>query len=278
MAVNLAIKYSPKVAERFYQTALTEEAVNNDYDFDGVTTINIYSVDTAALGTYTRSGTSRYGTPTELGTTKQALTLARDRSFTTTIDRRNNDESMGVTDAAKFLARQVREVITPEIDVYRLAAMNTAAIANGKSTIITPAATTASNAYANFLTLNGSISDLLVPSQGRVAFMTAAYYNYLKQSNFVLDSEAGYKDRKSGNYGQVDGVRIVVVPSSYMPTNTDLIITHPSAMVSPLVLTDYITHKNAPGINGWLIEGRIVYDAFVLTAKVNAIATHRYAA
>jgi hypothetical protein len=277
MAVNLAIKYSPKVAERFSQTALTQEAVNDDYDFDGVTTINIYSVDTVAMGTYTRSGTSRYGTPTELGTTKQALTLARDRAFTTTIDRRNNDESMGVTDAAKFLARQVREVITPEIDVYRLAALNTAAIANGKSTVVTPAPTTASNAYSNFLTLNGSISDLLVPSQGRIAFMTAGYYNFLKQSNFVLDSEAAYKDRKSGNYGTVDGVRIVVVPASYMPANTDLIVTHPSAMVSPLVLTDYITHKNAPGINGWLVEGRVVYDAFVLTTKVNAIATHRYA-
>lgn len=278
MAVNLAVKYSPKVAERFSQTALTQEAVNNDYDFEGVTTINVYSVDTVAMGTYTRSGTSRYGTPTELGTTKQALTLARDRSFTTTIDRRNNDESMGVTDAAKFLARQVREVITPEIDVYRLAALNTAAIANGKSTIITPAATSASNAYSNFLTLNANISDDLVPQAGRVAFMTATYYNYLKQSNFVLDSEAAYKDRKSGKFGTVDGVAIVVVPSSYMPTNTDLIITHPSVMVSPLVLTDYITHKNAPGINGWLVEGRVVYDAFVLTTKVDAIATHRTAA
>ncbi|PPH13319.1 hypothetical protein C5C71_01860 [Rathayibacter sp. AY1C1] len=63
-----------------------------------------------------------------------------------------------------------------------------------------------------------------------------------------------------------------------MPTNTDLIITHPDAMVSPMVLTDYITHKNAPGYNGWLLEGRIVYDAFVLTTKINAIATHRVAA
>ena len=278
MAQNLAAKYSPKVAERFSQTALTQEAVNNDYDWDGVTTINIYSVDTVAMGNYTRSGTSRYGTPSELGTTKQALTLTRDRAFTTTIDRRNKDESMGVTEAGKFLARQIREVITPEIDVYRLAALNTAAIANGKSTIITPGATTSANAYNNFLTLNGNISDDLVPNVGRIAFMTNTYFNLLKQGNFVIDSEEAYKNRKSGKYGNVDGVQIVVVPASYMPTNTDLIITHPSVCVSPMVLTDYITHKNAPGINGWLVEGRIVYDAFVLDAKVDAIATHRTAA
>lgn len=278
MAQNLAEKYSPKVAERFSQTALTQEAVNNDYDFEGVTTVNVYSVDTVAMGTYTRSGTARYGTPTELGTTKQTLTLARDRSFTTTIDRRNLDESMGVQEAGKFLARQVREVITPEIDVYRLAALNTAAIANGKSTVITPGATTADNAYENFLTINGNVSDDLVPVAGRIAFMTNTYYNLLKVSNFVVDSEEAYKNRKSGKFGSVDGVQIVVVPASYMPANTDLIITHPSVMVSPMVLTDYITHKNAPGINGWLVEGRIVYDAFVLTAKIDAVATHRTAA
>jgi hypothetical protein len=277
MAINLAAKYSPKVVERFSTTSLTQSATNNDYDFDGVTTVNVYSVDTVAMGTYTRSGTGRYGIPAELGTTKQALTLARDRAFTTTIDRRNNDESMGVTDAGKFLARQIREVITPEIDVYRLAALNTAAIANGNSTIIAPAATTSANAYSNFLTLNGSLSDDLVPNEGRVAFMNASYYNFLKQGNFVLDSEDSAKGRHSGNLGVVDGVKIVVVPSSYLPTSTDLILTHPSVLVSPMVLTDYITHKNAPGINGWLIEGRIVYDAFVLTTKVNAIATHRIA-
>lgn len=277
MAQNLAGKYSPKVAERFSTVNLTESAVNNDYDWDGVTTVNVYSVDTTVMGNYTRTGSNRYGTPTDAGTTKQALTLSRDRAFSTVIDRRNNDESQGVLAAGKWLARQIREVIVPEIDTYRLAALNTAAIANSKSTIVTPAATTSGNAYTNFLAINANLTDDLVPTTGRVAFMTAAYYNFLKQGNFVLDSDSAYADRKSGKLGTVDGVRIVIVPGSYMPTNTDLIVTHPVAMVSPMVLTDYITHKNAPGYNGWLIEGRIVYDAFVLTAKVDAVATHRTA-
>lgn len=277
MAQNLAVKYSPKVAERFSTTNLTEVAVNNDYDWDGVTTVNVYSVDTTAMGNYTRSGTSRYGTPTDAGTTKQALTLSRDRAFTTAIDKRNNDESQGVLAAGKWLARQIREVINPEIDTYRLAALDTAAVSNGKSTIVTAGATSATNAYTNFLALNASLTDDLVPTNGRVAFMTQAYYNFLKQGNFVLDSNAAYADRKSGSLGEVDGVKVVVVPSTYMPTNVDLIVTHPSVLVSPMVLTDYITHENAPGINGWLVEGRVVYDAFVLTAKIDAIASHHTA-
>ena len=165
-----------------------------------------------------------------------------------------------------------------EIDTYRLAALNTAADANGKDDVVADSATSSSNAYSNFLALNASLDDDLVPSGNRVAFTTASYVSLLKQTTHILNSsDAAYKDRKSGDIGMVDGVRFIVVPASYMPSNTDLILTHPSAMVSPMVLTDYVTHENPRGINGWVVEGRIVYDAFVLTAKVDAVAVHRTA-
>lgn len=277
MGQNLAVKYSPKVAERFSILSLTEPAVSKDYDWEGVTTVNVYSVDTVAMGNYQRGGANRYGDPSELGTTKQTLTLNRDRAFTTTIDRRNREESQNVTDAGKFLARQIREVVTPEIDVYRLAAWNTAAEANGKDDVVADAATTTTNAYDNFLALNASLTNDLVPLTDRFAFLTQGYYNALKRSDFVLASEDFASDRKTGKYGTVDGVTLIVVPASYMPANTDLILVHKSVMVSPMIMTDYITHKNAPGINGNLVEGRVVYDAFVLDAKVDGVAVHRTA-
>lgn len=276
MAQNLATKFSPKVDERFTQVSLTEAAVNNDYDWNGVNSISVYSVDVAPMQSYSRTGAAgvdRYGALFDAGTTKQTLPLARDRAFNTAIDRRNNDESQNVLEAGKWLARQVREVIVPEIDAYRLAAMATAAVTNSKA--LATGATNATNAYTNFLTLQESISNDSVPTTGRIAFMTAAYYNFLKQGNFVLDSNDAYGDRKTGKLGTVDGNKVVVVPSAIMPASTDLIITHPSATVGPKVLSDYITHKNAPGINGWKIEGRLVYDAFILANKVDAIAVHR---
>jgi hypothetical protein len=272
MAQNLADKYSSDVVERFKLKSFTDVGVNQDYEWSGVNTVNVYSVNVPALGNYTRSGSNRYGTPAELDNTKQALSLARDRAFTYVIDRRNREESMNVSDAGKSLARTVDEVVTPEIDIYRLAAMNTAAVANSKK--INTGTTTSSNAYANFLAVNESISNSLVPMSGRVAFMTYTYYNLLKQSGFVLASDKAYEDRKSGNLGTIDGIEIVTVPASYMPTNTDLIVTHESVTVSPLVLSDYIIHENAPGYSGHLVEGRVVYDAFVLTTKQNGIAVH----
>lgn len=277
MAQNLAVKYSPKVVERFSTKNLTEVAVNTDYDWSGVTTVFVYSVDTTVLGNYTRSGTgNRYqAAPTDAGTTKQELTLSRDRSASVIIDKRNNQESQNVMGAGKWLAREIREVIIPEIDTYRLAALETAATANSKS--LATGATNATNAYSQFLSLNASLTDDLVDTTGRVAFMTQDFYNFLKQGNFVLDSEDGMKSRHNGMLGTVDGCKVVVVPSVYMPTNTNLIITHPSVMVSPVVLTDYTTHDNPPGVSGNQIDMRVCYDAFVLTSKVDGVAVHKTA-
>jgi hypothetical protein len=279
MAVNLAQKYSPKVAERFSHLSFTQKATNQDYDWEGVTTVVVYSVATVTMGTYTRSGTSRYGTPSEAGTTTQSLTLSRDRAFTTTIDRRNNAEQEGVEEAGSFLARQIREVVTPEIDIYRMAALGVAAAASTSTTnaAIVAGATTSANAYANFMTLNGAISDNLVPIQGRLVFMTNAYRTALVQSGYILNSDIAQKARQSGDYGDLEGCMVICLPASYMPTSTDLIITHPDVLVSPMILASYLTHTDAPGINGWLLEGRIVYDAFALTAKINACAQHKTA-
>lgn len=275
MAVNLASKYSTKVDERFKLRSLTESAVNNDYDWNGVKTVTVYSVPTVAMGNYTRSGLARYGTAAELDNTVQNLTLSRDRSFTFTIDRGNYQETQMVMESGKALARQVDEVIVPEIDIYRLATMTAAAVANGNTTT---AAITSSNAYSTFLNGNGALDDDKVPMTGRIAFVTPAYYNFLKlDSSFIKSTEIAQKMLVNGQVGELDGVKIIKAPSSYFPASTAFIIAHPSATVAPKKLEDYKTHDNPPGINGWLVEGRTIYDAFVLGNKVNALYAHKTA-
>lgn len=95
MAINYAEKYSSKVDERFAIASLTNVAINTDYDFVGVNAVNIYSIPTVALTDYTISGTSRYGTPTELQDTLQTLTMSQDKSFTFTLDKRNTQKKQG---------------------------------------------------------------------------------------------------------------------------------------------------------------------------------------
>ncbi|WP_308636113.1 phage major capsid protein [Paenibacillus silvisoli] len=275
MAMNLAAKYSAKVDEKFTKESFTEAAVNKDYEWTGVKTISVYGVDTVAMGNYTRTGLARYGTAAELGNTKTDYTLSRDRAFTFAIDRGNQQETMGVMEAGKALARQLREVVIPEVDTYRLAAMSAAAITNGHTAT---AAITASNAYVKFLAAQEALDEDKVPVGGRIAFVTPAYYNFIKQdTSFQLASEIAMEKRINGQVGDIDGVKIVKVPSSYFPASHAFILCHPVATVAPKKLEDYKTHDNPPGINGWLVEGRQIYDAFVLTNKVNALFAHKIA-
>lgn len=275
MAINYAAKYSQKVDERFKLGSLTESAVNQDYDWTGVKTVSVYSIPTVAMGDYSRTGSTRYGTASELQDVKTDYTLTRDRAFTFAIDRGNNLDQEMVKDAGKALQRQIDEVIVPEIDTYRLGVIAAAAVANSGSAT---AAVTSSNAYSKLLDGGVYLDENKVPAGGRIAYVAPAYYALLKQDNsFIKASDMAQGMLIKGQVGEVDGVKIVKVPSTYLPANTSFVLLHPSATVAPKKLEDYKIHDNPPGINGWLVEGRTIYDAFVLTSKVKAVYTHKTA-
>jgi N4-gp56 family major capsid protein len=275
MATNLASKYSQKVDERFKLKSLTEVGVNRDYEWSGVKTVSVFSIPTVAMSNYTRSGAARYGSATELDNAKQDLTLNRDRAFTFTIDRGFYDETLMTLEAGKALARQIDEVVVPEVDSWRLAKMSAAAITNGQ---VDTLAIDATNAYEAFLAGTEVLSEKKVPEGGRIAFVTPAFYSFLKlDPSFIKSTEIAQKFLVSGQVGELDGVKIIKVPTTYFPANHAFIIAHPAATVAANKLEDYKTHDNPPGINGWLVEGRTIYDAFVLDSKVDAIYVHKTA-
>ena len=284
MAINLATKFQDKTSELLKAKAKTTSIVNNDWSWDGVNAIKVYTLTDPTMGNYAANGANRYGSPNEVQDTVQTFTLSRDRSWTNTIDMSNYQDTLEVRKPAKFLAQATKNVLVPEVDTYRLATLATAgALTNGgnygtitaRNAIVTAGATTASNAYTNFLTLNADITNNEAPEDGRVAIMVASYYNLLKQGGFVLDSDSGQSKLDSGNLGQIDGVDIVICPSGRMPSATDLIITHPSNLVAPEKLKDYTVHSNPPGVNGYLIEYRIRYDAFFDLNKIYSLAIHK---
>lgn len=273
MAVNLASKYEKKVDERFKLKSLTEAAVNHEYDWAGVDTINVYSIPTVQMNDYVKSGTSRYGTATELDNTVQTMKLTRDRSFTFTIDRGNYQDTQMTMQAGKALARQVDEVIVPEIDTYRLATMAAAAVANGMTST---GAIAKENAYESILKGSEKVDEKKVPQGGRLLYVTPGFYNLIKlDPSFVKSTEIAQKMLINGQVGEIDGMKVIKVPSTYLPANTPFLIAHPVATVAANKLEDYKTHDNPPGINGWLVEGRKRYDAFVLENKKNALYVHK---
>lgn len=286
MAINLATKFQEKTSELLKAKAKTSAIVNTDWSWDGVNAIKVWTLTDPTMNNYSASGANRYGSPNEVQDTVQTFTLSRDRSWTNTIDMSNYQDTMEVRKPAKFLAQATKNVLVPEIDTYRLAALATAgALTNGgnygtitaRNAIVVAGASTAANAYTNFLALNADCTNNEAPEDGRVAVMIASFYNLLKQGGFVTDSDSGQSKLNSGDLGMIDGVKIVVCPSSRMPASTDLIITHPSNLVAPEKLSDYKVHTNAPGINGYLLEFRMRYDAFFDLNKIFTLAIHKTA-
>ncbi len=297
MAVNLASAYSKSVDERFKLKALTGSVVNQGMrlKWSGVQTVTVFSVDTVAETNYDRAGSTdtnhRYGVASNLGNTKQDYTLSQDKAFTFVIDGADLSDSQFTFEAGAALGRQINEVAIPNTDAYRLgkfaiaaggALSGTGAGGTGQKGQLSGTATSASNAYTILLDAGVELDEAKVPSDGRVAFVTPNFYKFLKlDNNFIKASDLGQKTLITGQIGEVDGVAIVKVPTTYMPKFTsggnksvDMILVHKAVMVSPVKLANYKTHKNPPGIDGYLVEGRRYFDAFVLKAKEKGISIH----
>lgn len=266
MAINYASKYAQRIDERFAKEALSGSAINQDFDFVGVKTVNIYSVPTSEMHDYTKSGTNRYGTPEELENSVQEMTMSQDRSFTFTIDRGNYNDTQMSNAAGAALQRQLREVVIPEIDTYRFAKICANAGTTATGTI------TNENAYDAFIDGTTALVDNKVPLAGAVAYVSSAYFKLIKlDPSFIKQSDIAQNIAIRGQLGMIDGIPIVVLPKSYIPAGVNFFITNRIATTAPVKLSEYKIHDNPPGINGWLIEGRVYHDAFVLNNKKKAI-------
>lgn len=272
MPLNYAIKYSPLVDERFTLGALTNGIVNNNYDWVGVETVKVFSRDLVTLGNYSMTGTSRYGTPADLGNTVQTFTLSQDKAFTYIIDRKTEGNTVGTMEAAATLRENIDNVMIPAIDTYRIAAL----VAGCPAGHVVTQAVTASNAYAEFLAVQELLDDDKAPVGGRRVLVTPGYLNKLKlDENFVKRGDLATEIGINGVVGEVDGVPVIKAPTSYFPANVDFVITHPLVMPSPIKFAEMKIHEEPQGISGWLVECRFYYDAFVLANKANAIGVHK---
>lgn len=278
MAIELATQYLGYVDELFAAESKRSLLTNQDFDWDGAHAVKIYRVSTARMNDYGRSGASegnwsRYGAVQSLDATTQSLTLTRDRSFTFAIDKLDADETKQQLQAATALARQLREVSIPEIDTYVYARM-----ADCAGHLPEAEALTADTIYDAITTGTEALDNAEAPDDGRQLLVTPATYRLMKKSpDIVMDTDVSDTQRKKGVIAMIDGLSVIRVPASRLPEHFGFMLAHPCATVAPVKLEEYRIHEDPPGISGSLVEGRIVYDAFVLENKKKAIYLHRIA-
>lgn len=273
MSINLTEKFLPYVDEKFSTESKKSLLTNIDFDWTGAHTVKVYKVSTGSMNDYDRQGTgsgatgSRYGTVESLDATTEEFTLKKDRSFTFVIDKLDTDETAQQLQAASALARQQKLVVIPEVDKYTYETMCTGAGTKPKAKALTD-----TNIYDEIIEASKVLDNNEVPETGRVLVVTPDTYLLMKKcKDIVMETETGADMKIKGVIGNLDGMQVIKVPASRLPDNFGFMIAHPCATVAPTKLEDYKIHEDAPGISGALVEGRIVYDAFVLENKKNAI-------
>ena len=274
MAIELATQFLPYVDEQFKAESKRQVITNNDFEFTGAHSVKVYKVTTSAMNDYDREGKganhSRYGQIQGLDATTEEFTLKKDRSFTFALDKLDVDETKAALQAAAALARQLREVVIPEVDTYVYGK-----VVAGAGTTETGALTD-KNVYDAILKATEVLDTAEVPETNRVLLVTPDTYTIMKKNaSIVMATDVGQDMRKLGVIGMLDGATIIKVPKIRLPEDVNFVLVHPSATVAPVKLEDYKIHKDPPGISGNLVEGRIAYDAFVLENKTKCIYVHK---
>lgn len=264
-----------QIDERLHLATKTADVVNKGgvrLDFNGKNSVTIYTVNVVTENNYVRSGSNRFGTLNELGTGTQTFTLSQDKSFTFSVDRGNLEDSMMVQEVNKAVKRQIAEVSVPNTDIYTLATAHALALAQSQGAT---AAVTSSNAYTKFLAQNDAMTEAKVPEEGRYCFMSPATYSLLKQdTTFMRSCDTTVADLKKGIIGQVDGVTLVKVPSTYLPTNEVYLFIWDQVLIRPMKFNSTRVLTDVQGIDGAVAEGRRYYDVFGPANKVPGLRYH----
>ena len=272
MTIELATKFAPYTDEQFSTESKKALLTNQDFEWTGAHTVKVYKVTTAGMNDYGRKGPSegnwsRYGAVESLNATTEEFTLKKDRSFTFAIDKLDTDETAQQLAAASALARQNREVVIPEVDTYTYGVM--CAGAGNKPAAV---ALTADNFYDEIIKASAVLDDAEVPETGRVLVVTPAGYQIMKKcKDITMETDIGNDLRLKGVIANLDGMSVQKIPANRLPAGFGFMVAHPCACVAPTKLEEYKVHQDPPGISGALVEGRVVYDAFVLDNKVKAI-------
>ena len=261
--MDYTVKYASTIAERFQKGSVTNGCAGHDYDFTGAKAVKVYSMVPADLVDYQR-GSSRYGTVTDLEYTSQEMLCTQAKAFTKHLDALDGSDMAVGNAAGKFLRMQLDEVITPAMDKYRLKKW-----VMGAATLKQMAAEpTVDSIVGDIMALKGAMGDNQVPDTDLTLFIKTPYFVLLKQAKAVVGLESmGTRAVEKGQVGTFDGMKVISVPSSWLPDNVYFLIKSKGSTADPVKMAQYDVINKAVGYSGAVVQGLCYYDSFVIGAK-----------
>lgn len=276
MSINLVTKYSPKIEEDFELSSLVFGKGTAKYDFTGAKTVKSLSPITVDLVDYNIEATSgsRFGDFNEMEDELNEYTISKDRAFNITIDKGNNTNQLMVKAAGRMLKKQVREKVIPELDKYALKQFcETTGIQS-----YTDGSLTSDTIVPAIAAGVAALVNEKVPVENLIGWIGATEYSKLVLTNkLTYLQNAGGKAFGKGIVAECQGVKFVRVPDSYMPTGVNFVIANDSCLMPVKKLETLRILTENPLLDGSNLQGRVMYDAFVLKQKVKGVYTSRSA-
>ena len=200
--------------------------------------------------------------------TIKTYTITNDKSFKIAIDRGNYEQGMRAKKAGEVMRIEMNEQVIPMIDKNRLA------VAAAGATAVSQAITATNNMYQDLLKANEYLDECKAPLEGRVIFITPAGYTEVKNAiTTILAPDYNDKLVGKGFVGELDGVPVVKVPTSYFPTGVKAIVLHRDALLGVRQVTETRIITDSELVSGSVLLGRFIFDSFVLEAKKLGVAS-----
>jgi hypothetical protein len=282
LSASLVTKFQPILDELYKAASVTArmDSLAKPVDFAGANVVKVLGSSMVGLADYGRETGYVAG---DVTLTWQTLTLAKDRAREFSIDRMDDEETLGMafgTLAGEFM----RTAVAPELDAYRF--YKYAATAGNEETAATY---TSSTIIAALDSAKAKLDADEVPVDGRLLYISDSCYGFLCAAVTRMLGNESVVDRRIQTF---DGMPVIPVPQTrfYQTVATvggsattggftgtyqmNFMIIHPSAVIQ------VAKHENlkifSPEVNqtkdAWKFQYRIYHDAFVLTNKVNGIA------
>lgn len=266
MAINLSLKYGAQIEKAFTSDSYIKAHCKAKIDFTGAKTVRIYMLNTTPVVDYKRSGSSRYGDLRDIQDTVLEYTMTQDKAFNGVVDKGDETEQTITGKAGQWLRQELREQVVPTADRYAFAKIANYGYVYG---LTKPDKT---NIVTEIFKARTWFNNHRVPNSGRVLFLPASFTPAVMLSDewIGLDNLAG-KQLPTGTIGRVAGFTIVEVPDDMMDSNHFFTAIHESAVAFPYKISTTKVHTDPVGINGAVIEGRQLYDVFVLGSKADAV-------
>ena len=273
--IQLAEKFVPIIDEIYKNASLTAVLdATAQVDFTGTNTVKIMKINTTALGDYSKENGYPDG---DVTVTWEALQLMNDRAKGFSIDRMDNEETLGQAFGGA-MGNFMSAHVAPETDAYRFSAY--AKRAGGKASGDLADGEAVIKAVRAAIT---AMDEAEVPLEDRILFITPTMFGLVQDLDTTKSKEVFKRVSAVVEVPQTRFNSDITLNSGadswgYAASGKDInfMVVSKSAIVQAkkFALPKIFDPDTNQEKDAWKFQFRLYHDAFVLDNKVNGIYVH----